>query len=89
MSDYYESEVEPLWGSEDTLRCKRKTYAKLNGQYSYQIRIIEENTGKSVYETVSCGKNQKDAVINFRKNDPEIRRKYLELGGYVLGVLRF
>jgi hypothetical protein len=68
---------------------RRKKHEKRNGEYSYKISILNEQTHKSVYETVSWGKNQKDAVLNFRKNEPEIRKKYLELGGYVLGVLRF
>ena len=89
MSDYFEAEVEPLFGTETEPKYKKSTHEKRNGQYSYQIRIIEEKTNKSVYETVSWGKNQKDAVINFRKNEPGIRMKYLNLGGYVVGVLRF
>ena len=74
---------------DEPMRQKRKTNQKRNGEYSYQIRILEEQTHKSVYETVSWGKNQKDAVRNFRKNEPDIRAKYLELGGYCLGVCRF
>ena len=89
MTDYFEAEVEPLFGTETKFVTKRKTHTKQNGEYSYRISIINEKTNKSVYETVSWGKNQKDAVKNFRKNESEIRSKYLEIGGYVLGVLRF
>lgn len=88
MGQYAEDLINGSIGDEP-MRLKRKIHEKRNGEYSYQIRILEEKTNKSVYETVSWGKNQKEAVLNFRKNEPEIRAKYLELGGYCLGVLRF
>lgn len=37
---------------------------------------------------VKYGKNQKDAINNFRKNESKIRNKYLGLGGYVIGIKR-
>lgn len=88
MGQYAEDLINGSIGDEP-MRPKRKIHEKRNGEYSYQIRILEEKTNKSVYETVSWGKNQKEAVLNFRKNESEIRAKYLELGGYCLGVLRF
>ena len=88
MGQYAEDLINGSIGNEP-MRRKRQTHEKINGEYSYQIRILNEQTKESVYETVSWGKNQKDAVLNFRKNEPDIRHKYLELGGYVLGVLRF
>lgn len=88
-SDYFEAEIEPLFGTEIESRYKKAKHVKQNGKYSYRIRIIELETNKIVYETVSWGENQKDAVLNFRKNEAEIRLKYLNLSGYALGVLRF
>ena len=88
MGQYAEDLINGSIGDEP-MRRRRKTHEKRNGEYSYLIRILEEQTKKSVYETVSWGKNQKDAVLNFRKNEPDIRAKYLELGGYCLGVCRF
>lgn len=67
MSDYFEAEVEPLFGSETSTIYKKRKTNKVNGQYSYQISIIKDATKKTVYETVSWGKNQKDAILNFRK----------------------
>lgn len=89
LSDYFESEIEPLFGVSIEPRYKRAKREKINGQYSYKIRILNEKTNQSVYETVSCGKNKKDAITNFRRNESEIRSKYLDLGGYVLGISSF
>lgn len=84
MSNYYESDV--IFMDEAEPSRKRRKYEKINGGYCYIIRIIDEKTLESVYETTSTGKNQKDAVLNFRKNEPDIRSKYLELGGYMIGI---
>lgn len=87
MGQYAEDLINGSIGYETT-QPKRKIYQKQNGEYSYQIIIFEEQTHKPVYETVSCGKNQKDAVCNFRKNETDIRTKFLEIGGYCIGVRR-
>ena len=88
MSDYFESEIEPLFGSDTEPKYKRKKYEKLNKQFCYNISIIEDQTNITVYETVSFGKNKNQAIFNFRRNEPDIRQKYLEIGGYVLGIIK-
>lgn len=35
------------------MRPKREIHEKRNGEYSYQIRILEIQTNKSVYETLT------------------------------------
>ncbi len=89
MGDYAEDLINGSIGDEPIQPKRNMKHSKFNGLYSYKISILDEKTRKSVYETVSYGKNQKDAVINFRKNKSEIREKYLEFGGYCLGVCRF
>jgi hypothetical protein len=86
--DYFESEIEPLFGSDTEPKYKRKKYEKINKDYSYKIQIIDENTKETVYESVSFGKNKNQAIYNFRKDESEIRTKYLEIGGYVLGITK-
>ena len=88
MGQYAEDLIIGSIGDEQMQPKRNMKHTKFNGMYSYKISILDKNH-KSVYETVSYGKNQKDAVLNFRKNEPDIRQKYLELGGYLLGVLRF
>ena len=89
MGQYAEDLINGSIGDEPMQSKRNMKHTKFNGMYSYKINILDEKTLKSVYETVSYGKNQKDAVLNFRKNELYIREKYLELGGYCLGVCRF
>jgi hypothetical protein len=49
---------------------------------------MDSETYKVVYSTRSEGKSQKDAVKNFKKEQKEIRAKYIDEGGFILGVKR-
>jgi hypothetical protein len=56
--------------------------------YIYDVNIINVETNKIVYSTTAKGKNQKEAIKNFRNNEKEIRQKYIEVGGFRLGIKR-
>lgn len=56
--------------------------------YLYDINIINTETHKTVYSTTARGKNQKDAIKNFRTDEKEIRQKYVDVGGFCIGIKR-
>jgi len=56
--------------------------------YVYEINIMDAETYKVAHTTRSEGKNQKDAVKNFRKEQPELRQKYIDKGGFCIGLKR-
>lgn len=49
---------------------------------------MDAETYKVAHTTRSEGKNQKDAVKNFRKEQPELRAKYIDKGGFCIGLKR-
>lgn len=56
--------------------------------YIYDINIMDAETYKVAHTTTSEGKNQKDAINNFRKEQPELRQKYIDKGGFCIGLKR-
>lgn len=57
--------------------------------YIYEINIINSETNKTEHTTSSEGRNQKEAVRNFREYQSTLRQKYLDKDDeYYLGVKR-
>lgn len=56
--------------------------------YVYNINIINSDTEEVEYTTESRGNNQKEAIKNFRNNESEIRKKFIDKGGFCIGIKR-
>ena len=57
-------------------------------KYIYEINILETEKYSTVYSTRSSGKNKNEAITKFKKEEPEIRKKYADIGGFCIGIKR-